>query len=200
MNDLQTKSKSARDENTRRDEWTALYDEYSVRVWRYVARLIGADRNAVADAVQETFLAAVRGFDRFDPTKGTAWAWLTGIAHRQAALHWRKLAQRRIDADDAAVDEAFSLDDEPVALLERVESVELVRRVLAELPVEATSLLTGKYCDDLSIKELGELLGGSTEAVRSRLARARKEFRERYERASEGRAVDQAALGTLNDG
>lgn len=44
--------------------WTVFFDTYSPRDWTYVARLIGADRHAVADVVQEMFIATYQGLAR----------------------------------------------------------------------------------------------------------------------------------------
>ena len=79
--------------NGDRDAWTALYDGYSEDVWRYVARLLGADATAVADVVQEVFLAAARSARGFNPERGTLWNWLSGIAHHQVATYWRQGAR-----------------------------------------------------------------------------------------------------------
>jgi len=166
---------------SRHDEWAALYDQYSVGVWRYVARIIGSDSGAVGDAVQETFLAAARAFNQFDPSRGTAWVWLAGIAHRQAALHWRRVGRDRIAPAGVPVEEA-SADGEATSRLEQIETVEIVRRVLAELPPESAAILKGKYCDEFSVAELVERFGGTTEGVRSKLARARRDFKSRYEK------------------
>lgn len=180
----------------RRDAWATLYDQYSVRVWRYVARIIGADSDAVADAVQETFLAAARNFEQFDPERGSKWAWLTGIAHRQAALHWRRVGRDRIDPAAPSVAEA-STEDSTTSPLEQAESVHLVRRVLAELPSDSAAVLAGKYCDGYSVAELVEQFGGTTEGVRSKLARARRDFKNRYEKAS-GDVTSQEPLRKLD--
>ena len=169
--------------NSRDDDWATLYDQYSVRVWRYVARIIGSDSDAVGDAVQETFLAAARAFHQFDPARGTAWAWLSRIAHRQVALHWRRVGRDRIDRASVPVEEA-SADGEAISRLVQIETVEVVRRVLAELPPESAAVLKGKYCDSLSVAELVEQFGGTAEGMRSKLARARRKFKSRYERAS----------------
>jgi len=169
-----------------RDAWTSLYERYSTRAWRFAARLIGSDSSAVADVVQETFLAAARNFEQFDESRGTHWSWLTGIAHRQVALHWRRAARNRAEP----VGEEASSADATTAPLESAETAAIVRRVLAELPADSTALLTGKYCEGFTIVELREQLGGSTEGIRSKLARARREFRTRYEKAGGTAAAD----------
>ncbi len=156
-----------------------LYDEYSVRIWRYVARLIGADSHAVADAVQETFLAVIRSGERYDPARGTHWAWISSIAHRQAALYWRK-AGRLPQFDQASLDREDGRGNSPELELDRAETSQSVRQILATMPAESSLILTAKYADGMSVAEIVEQFGGTTEAVRSRLARARRDFRSRY--------------------
>ena len=172
-----------------RNAWTTLYDRYSGAVWRYVARLIGSDAAAVADVVQEVFLAAARGARRYDPQRGTPWAWLAGIAHHQTAAYWRergRAARLQSLLESGHADLRRMLDSaEPIEdLLERRELIDLVRFVLAELPPDYAMLLTAKYSDERSLEELAEEIGGTAESVKSKLARARREFRSKFERLS----------------
>jgi RNA polymerase sigma-70 factor (ECF subfamily) len=172
-----------------RNAWTALYEGYSEEVWRYAARLLGANEAAVADVVQETFLAAARSAGKFDSERGTLWPWLTGIVHHQAAAYWRgvqRTARLRRLAESGASDvlRLFNRGEPPDAIWERQELADLVRLVLTELPGDYAALLTGKYLDDQTLEELAAQWGGSTEAIKSKLARARREFRSRFERLS----------------
>ena len=175
--------------NGSRDSWTTLYDCYSVDVWRYVARLLGPDAAAVADVVQETFLAAARSAKAFDASRGTLGGWLTGIAHHQVSMHWRQAgrAERlRKLAESGASEICRWLDavEPPAETWERRELADLVRGVLADLPVEYAALLAAKYFDDRSLEQMAENSGSSVEATKSKLARARREFRARFERLS----------------
>ncbi len=122
-----------------RESWAALYEGYSVDVWRYVARLVGPNVPDVADVVQETFLAAARSARQFDPKLGSLWSWLTGIAHHNVSLYWRQiskasrlqtLAETHRGALQHWLDRSIS-DELP---FEQSELAELVRGVLAELP------------------------------------------------------------------
>lgn len=160
--------------------WALLFEHNSDRVWRYVARLVGRDAAAVADIVQETFLAAARSARSFDGTRGTIVQWLLGIAHRQAAQHRRR---RGVVSDGLPMEQhATAALGDPVALLEQRETAEAVRQALAELSAEYAVLLVGKYLDDQTVDELVQEHGGTTEAIRSKLARARREFRSVYDR------------------
>lgn len=172
-----------------RNAWTTLYDRYSEDVWRYVARLIGPDAAAVADVVQEVFLAAARGARRFDPDRGTPWGWLAGIAHHQSAAYWRERGRTaRLQAllESGQTDLRRLLDHaEPVDdLLQRRELIDVVRLVLAELPSDYAVLLMAKYQEERTLDELAEQLGGSVDAVKSKLARARREFKSKFEKLS----------------
>jgi RNA polymerase sigma-70 factor (ECF subfamily) len=170
-----------------RESWAKLYDAYSVDVWRYVARLLGSDAPAVADVVQETFMEAARTAAGFDSRRGTLWAWLTGIAHHRVAAYWRqaqRIANLRklIEARATEVRHLFEATESPDAPWQQQELAELVRSVLSELPADYAALLTAKYLDDRSLAELCEQSGGSIDAVKSKLARARREFRGKFER------------------
>ena len=160
--------------------WGTLCQRYGPRVWQYIARLVGSDEHAVADVLQETLLAVAKsGRGLAQETK--LWAWLARIGHNQAALYWRKqYQQRRTDLPGDLADQ--SLGGDPIGFLEQLETVSGVRRLLAEMDGDDVALLTAKYLDGLSVHEIVELCGGTTEGVRSRLARARRDFRERYER------------------
>ncbi len=173
------------------EAWTALYEAWFDRVWQLAARMVGPDAAAVADVVQETFLAAARSARSFDPARGSLWLWLAGITRNQAAMHFR---QRR---RDARVQQGGDLHDELAGLLERrlrqgpagpdglalaAEEAQLVRCTLAGLSDDHQSLLARRYFDDMPIEEIARRADCTVSAVRSKLARARQVFRHAYAR------------------
>ena len=172
-----------------RDAWTMLYDGYSADVWRYVARLIGPAAADVADIVQETFLAAARSARSFDANRGTLGNWLTGIAHHQTSLYWRqlnKVARLKELAQAGAGDLKRWLDEanHEDELWQRQELTDLVRATLAALSSDYAVLLTAKYLDDQSLEEIAADMGGTVDSIKSKLARARRDFRARFERVT----------------
>jgi RNA polymerase sigma-70 factor, ECF subfamily len=170
-----------------RDAWAKLYDSYSLDVWRFVARLLGTDTTTVADVVQETFLEAAGAAKRFDPSRGTLWQWLTGIAHHRVTAHWRqanRLARLRKLAESQAIDASRWLYDGQQASqpAEQRELAELVRGALAELSPDYAAILVAKYLDERSLSEISAQWGSTVEAIKSKLARARAEFRSTCQR------------------
>lgn len=169
-----------------REAWAALFENYNIAVWRLTARLVGPDAAGVADVVQEVFLAAAGSARRFDAEQGTLWSWLTGIVHRQVSNYWRKAERAdrwRALAESGRIDVAGLLEshESPSEIEDQREVADLVRRVLAELPADYAILLTSKYLDDCSLEEMAAQSGSSAEATKSKLARARREFRAAFE-------------------
>ena len=170
--------------------WHALYDAHSEALWRCVARRVGAHQAEVADIVQETFLAAARSARTFEPARGSLWGWLSGIARRQAALHFRRKQTRPEAGSDDMNAGGNALrgvpggaqDVGPAELLVAAETAQAVRRALDGLSLEYETLLVGKYMDDLSLEDLAAAEDASVDAISSKLARARRAFREAYER------------------
>ena len=174
-----------------RQAWLQLYEAYAEQVWRNISRLTGGDSAAVADIVQETFLAAARSARNFRPDRGTLWVWLWTIARRQVALYYRKqkpeivLSQARqwwTLLDGEKFDWIDSKADTPPDILESQELAVLVRLALSELPGDYQILLLAKYVDNQPGGHIAEQMTCSEVAVRSKLARARKAFRKAFKR------------------
>ena len=162
-----------------RDAWDALCEKYSARVWRYVGRMVG-DPDGTADVYQETMLVVARSAQNVnDPSK--LWSWLSSVCHNQAAFYWRKKYREPGANIDFTLIESTSFDT-PEKAFERSETVTTVRWLLSEMTTEYATLLSAKYLDGKTVAEIVVDFGESAEAIRSRLARARKDFRKRYER------------------
>jgi len=171
--------------------WLQLYEAYGESIWQNIARLMGYDCPAVADVVQETFLAAARSAKKFDSRRGSLWIWLWGIARRQIALYYRKqdpkivLAQAKswwASLDGQKIEWINAREDTPSEVLEARELAGLIRFALIKLPDEYQTLLLAKYVDGKSVNKIAEDMDCSPVAVTSKLARARKTFRVAFSR------------------
>jgi RNA polymerase sigma-70 factor (ECF subfamily) len=174
-----------------RDAWLGLYELYAEKLWCNVARLMAHDEAFVADVVQETLLSAARSAKNYNRRRGSLWTWLWAIAKRQVALHYRKQTSKAIIAhaqqwwsllDGQRSDWIEGSQKPPAEVLESAELATLVRYTLAELSAEYQTLLMAKYVDGLTIETIAEETNGSSVAVRSKLARARKAFRQAFKR------------------
>ena len=174
-----------------REAWLQLYEAYVGQVWKNVSRLMEHNPTAIADIVQETFLAAARSAKDFDPQRGSLWIWLWTIARRQVALYYRKqkpaagLNQARqwwAALDGEKLDWIDTKADMPPDILQSQELATLVRTALRQLPGDYQSLLLAKYVDNQPIERIAGQINCSQMAVRSKLARARKAFRKIFKK------------------
>ena len=117
--------------------------------------------------------------------RGSPGGWLIGIAHHRVALHWQQTGVERLRklAKSGAAEIRGWLDSQesPTSEWKRLELADLVRGTLAEMSAGYAELLAAKYLDDQSLQEIAEQSGCSIEATKSKLARARREFRTKFE-------------------
>jgi RNA polymerase sigma-70 factor, ECF subfamily len=150
--------------------WERLYDRERSALEAYVLWRCGRSRVLAEDAIQEVWLAALKGIRAFDPARATLRTWLRGIAGNvvqsrlRSQQRWLRLLQRV--ASPAESREA------PDALR--------IAQALAELPPRYVAVLRGKYLDGWSVARLATELGETQKAVESLLTRARAAFRERH--------------------
>ena len=177
------------------EAWRALYEAYSEPVWHLAVRRMGPHSADVADVVQETFLAAARSAQRFDPARGSLWMWLSGIARQHVALHYRqqKRHDRARDHRGLMAGGARQVlrwleggQSAPAEILAKAELSATVRATLSELSTDYETLLTAKYLDGASVEEIAGAEASSSTAIRSKLARARHAFRQAFARTSAG--------------
>jgi RNA polymerase sigma-70 factor (ECF subfamily) len=153
--------------------WQALYDGAFAELFAYVHWRCGGCPDLTDDAVQETWLVAVRRLRDFDPEQGPFLAWLRGIAANviRNLLRARQAAQ----ASSNGVATASARDER-----QRREEAEHVARVLADLPERYEAVLRAKYLEQHSVDEIAALWRETPKAIESLLTRARQAFRSTY--------------------
>jgi RNA polymerase sigma-70 factor (ECF subfamily) len=163
------------------DRWAAerLAERWHPRLLRHAWRLTGQE-DAAADAVQEAWLAIVRGLARLDdPARFRAWAYrITGNKCRD----WirRQSRTRRVRERLAHEPRLEAVDPEPVsAPPERAE--QRLARAIEDLPAQRRALLAMFYSQGLSVGEISGALGIAAGTVKSRLFHARRALRRTLE-------------------
>jgi RNA polymerase sigma-70 factor (ECF subfamily) len=131
-----------------------------------------ADRDAVAEAVQDTFVAVWRSAAKWDG-RGEPAAWMWGIAIRRliGVLRTRRRWSRR---PDVAADDVVAAAEDQVLL--GVEHGDLAGALLRLSP-ELRAVVQATVLDGLSTREAARLLGVPQGTVKTRMMRARAELR-----------------------
>ena len=137
-----------------------------------LARYLLRDEHDAQDVVQEASLRALRYFEGFQG--GDARAWLLTIV-RNCSLTWRKRqkidnARHVPDADDVPLMSSSEADSAAVESSERTR----VRRAIDALPSEFREVIVLREVQDLSYREICDVVGVPIGTVMSRIARARK--------------------------
>jgi len=181
VNDASARSKNAvtlpKVRPTRRSASTLpsfekLVEEHRDRVARLCYRLTGWG-GEVDDIVQDVFLAAFKGLPKFRGDSEAA-TWLTRIAINACRAHLRKRWLRlRLFAEapeSVATDVSRSVEQEMIYR----ERLECVRAQVRQLPLKYREAIVLRYLEELSVKEIADVLGLGKSAVEVRLNRARR--------------------------
>jgi RNA polymerase sigma-70 factor (ECF subfamily) len=137
------------------------------------------DQQAVADLTADTFTAAITSLGTFDPGKGTARAWVFGIARRVYAAHCEASARQRDQVLRLAGRRDLPPDHigELEARIDAERSGRRLLRSLAALPERDRAAVELVDIAGLRPGEAAGVLGTSAGAVRMRLMRARARLR-----------------------
>ena len=170
----------------RSEAYTELVRRWAARITALCHARVGR-AHVADDLAQETLLRGFRSLhtlhdpERFGP-------WLCGIALR-ICLDWLK-AKKNAQIPFSALDEKHHpndyLHDPHSSGLARLEHDDERRRLLAEvaaLPEEYRKVILLYYYEDVTYREVAELLGVSTATVNVRLTKARSLLRARLRQA-----------------
>jgi RNA polymerase sigma-70 factor (ECF subfamily) len=178
--------------------FTAFFEIYFPRVYRFALPRLGRNEDTAKDVVQTTLIKAMRKLGDY---RGDAalFTWLCQICRREIADHVRSHRRHSDkvvlieDSDEvrAALEsiEAPSGDD-PLRRADAAELKRLVHAVLDRLPNRYGEALEWKYVEGRSVEEIGDRLGIGHTAAQSLLARARAAFRDGLEAVFGSSAAD----------
>ena len=141
----------------------ALVSRHHGAVYQVTYRVLG-DPDAAADAAQDAFMKALDALHTF---RGEAAfrTWLLRIAANVATSAGRKNTRRREVALEAAPEPRGDLADPERQAVIRTES-DRVARALEALPEKQRLAVTLRIHEDLSHREVGEVIGSSEGAAR----------------------------------
>jgi RNA polymerase sigma-70 factor (ECF subfamily) len=132
------------------------------------------------ELTQKTVFDAIRRYETYEPSKGTPEQWLFTIAKNNLALEMRNRQNHaKPDSDLLKYLDAMDSAPLPYEILERKETAELVRTALSKLDSKEQAVLTSKYLEDKTARQIGSLMKISEKAVHSLLYRARISLREK---------------------
>jgi RNA polymerase sigma-70 factor (ECF subfamily) len=162
-----------------------VFNAYAPRVYSVARRMLNNDADA-EDVTQEVLLQVVRKLDTFRGEAGLT-TWLHRVTVNAALTHRRKQKRRQelqvdtpfdILSDRGKTPLTSSAPMSPDQTLLQNEMREVIEAAIAQLPEFYRDPYVLADIEGLSNAEIGEMLGMSVSAVKSRLHRARLMMRE----------------------
>jgi len=161
----------------------ALFEQMAVPLFDQLYNLahwLSGNRSDAEDLVQETFAKALRGFRSFE-TGTNLRAWMYRILRNTFMTSRSGLAAQKTgwleDEDAEKTEELTAHAETPERLLLREESRQQVLEALAALGVGDREILLLCEVEELSYREIAQVLDVPMGTVMSRLSRARARLR-----------------------
>lgn len=156
-----------------------LYERHRDAVFRFAYRMLGSTVQA-EDVAHDCFLSLIRRPEGFDETRATLRTYLLG-ATRNLALKSLRRQTGEVALDDLAEEPPQSETEEPLRKLLDEELAFEVSRAIADLPpLQREALVLFEY-EELSLREVAEIVEADVGTVKARLHRARQRLKRKLE-------------------
>lgn len=142
----------------------ALYRECAPMLNLYARRLTSGDSHRAEEAVQEAFSRAWGNPHVFDPSRGSARAWLVTVVRNILIDESRTPRIRRTDDDSALAEHPAPLDE-----IDRMLTATLLEDALASLAEPHRLVIVRCYYGGTPLKDLAAELGVPLGTAKSRL-------------------------------
>lgn len=174
-------------------------DGYFPGLYRFALARLRGDRELTRELVQTTVCKALSKLESYRGEAPLS-TWLCACCRNEIGMHFRRRSRRPREIELAdGVGEADGADhpaagDQPEEALARKEEAHLVHAALELLPPHYAHALEWKYLERLPVAEIAARLALGAKAAESLLTRARKAFRDGYERLHSGGRPEVPAL------
>lgn len=150
-----------------------LYDRYAGQIYRFVRARV-RDDGLAEDITAEVFLSALRNINGYQDQGRPFSCWLYRIAVNAVASHYRR--QRSPLALDEQLDLVSPLLD-PLDEVVGRERIRTVWQAVDRLPAQQRAAMILKFSEDLTMEEVGSVLGKSPAAAKLLIYRAVQRLR-----------------------
>jgi RNA polymerase sigma-70 factor (ECF subfamily) len=157
-----------------------LYERYRDPIFRFAYRLLGSVE-AAEDVAHDCFLSLIKDPRRFDATRASLRTYIYAAARNLAVKRYNSLG-RETGIEELADEPQVTDSHGPMARVLDNELASEVERAIASLPpLQREALVLFEY-DELSLAEIGAVVGADANTVKARLFRAREKLRARLDR------------------
>lgn len=151
---------------TERKNFLFYYQQFKNKIFNYFWYRTGFNQELTEDLTADVFLRAYEHFEGFNPAYPFQ-SWIFAIAHNHLVNFYKKQYNIASLAETAATSE----QEQEEKLLIKLDA-QIVQQALVNLPAGQQDLIIMHYINDLSIKEIAEILQKEENAARVALSRA----------------------------
>ena len=155
-----------------------LYREYRERVFRYFFSRVG-NRSAAEELTSQTFLAVLEGLPVYRHRQKFG-AWVFSIARNKAMDYFRR--QKRLSGSEDEHYISLSVDPQILENIISAERVQALAQLIRQLPLDRQELLRLRFVVDLTYREIAEITGRRTAAVKKSIYRLLDEMKQSLEK------------------
>jgi RNA polymerase sigma factor (sigma-70 family) len=169
----------------------ALYEAHHAAAFR-LAYLLLQDTCDAEEVVQDAFVYIFRNLHRYDPERGSFWAWLRVALVSRCRNKRRRKQLSTVSLETLAATGRMPPDPEPANDPSGVLELRGVQRTmweaLQQVSPGARDALVLRYYEELPYSEIADLLGCSPDAARARVAHGKVQLRRLLIETDEGTA------------
>ncbi len=157
------------------DAFSGIVSKYVPLLYSLAFRMLGSDREAAEETVQEIFLKAYKALPSFDASKRFfPWLYTIAVNHLRSLKRTQNPARaRKIIPLDTAASEVADAAPRPDDLAVAREGERLAQRALDSLPPRLREVFVLRQVEGLSTEEAAQVLGVPESTARTWLFRAR---------------------------
>ncbi len=168
-----------RKEDSRHYAFNLIVRKHQRRLYAFIRRMV-TDPDETKDVLQEVFIKAWNGLDRFRED-AQLFSWLYRIAHNESISHLKRM-RRGLFTSDARVTARLTTTLDATEHFSGDAIQRKLQRAVMKLPPKQRAVFTMKYFEELKYEDMSRITGTSVGALKSSFHIAVKKIEEELTR------------------
>jgi len=158
--------------------FSIILDRYQTLFLKHAGKFTNGNDD-VEDIVQETFTKIYLNAGKFEIREGASFkSWAFRILFNTCCTYYRKSKNKKEVCLTSEMEEFIpDMNDNNI---DKLEMSDYIASFLTKMPRKTRNILQMYFIEDKPHKEIAEIAGVSISAIKTRLHRAKKEFKEVY--------------------
>jgi RNA polymerase sigma-70 factor (ECF subfamily) len=161
-----------------KDAFGLIYNEYYVPIFRYVHTRIRSKEQA-EDLTQDIFLKIYRNIASISSSEASPLGYFYTTARNTLIDFWRK-KNLQVESDDDFLGQVPDPTPSQLDTAKLKEQSSIVSKCLAELSLDQREVLTLRFVEDKTTREISEMLGKKETAIRQLQVRGLRTLRKLF--------------------